>query len=554
MFSGADLYTENDGGCYPAKLCHLRGQNWVKRSSSSKLTDTMHKAKAPTFASLYEIHKDLAKGKAQVLKSNRQIFQRLLTAYQAGRPVNLDRILSHELGEVPISLAEENKSLRSGNKAILVEVLTKDVSCPSEIELPKDSTSTLVIDGQASVVAFGKPPEAKTFGDYADRFVKHILNVGQRFDRIDVTFDHYKDTGTSIKDGTRGKRKKKSRPIRRLVESRDVPLPSNWNDFLALSENKRDLSAFLSDEIIRASPHGKTVIVAGGLGMEVRTTDPEIDTSMLQSDHEEADTRVILHCIHSVTENIVVLARDTDIAILLIAHFNKMKCETLWLQAGTSKKPKYIPIHGIVKTLALEQTVLESMLAYHAITGCDTVSYLQGHSKKTSWNVFLEHHKLLHEFGKTETLSVNDANMAEAFICRIYQVPYDCCDKGRVHLFCKCKPPEAWPPTTDAAQLHIQRANYQTLLWRQANVPIPALPSPTSSGWESVDGALKPVLTTLPPIPKACSEIVFCGCTKGCVAKNCSCRKVSLPCCAACKCSEGQVNCTNRKPSQSGLE
>ena len=218
--------------------------------------------------------------------------------------------------------------------------------------------------------------------------------------------------------------KKKSRPIRRLVESRDVPLPSNWNDFLALPENKRDLSAFLSDELIKATPSGKTYVVAGGLGMEVNVNDPEVDVNNLKSNHEEADTRVVLHCIHSEAEHIVVSARDTDRAVLLLAHFDKMECETLWLKAGTSKKPKYIPIHEIRNTLALEQSVLDSIPAFHAITGCDTVSFLSGHSKKTSWDVFLEHHKLLEPLGKSETMSEEAARMAEAFICRIFKVPY----------------------------------------------------------------------------------------------------------------------------------
>lgn len=513
------------------------------RTKCKKLSDTMHKSNAPTFASLYQTQTDRAKGKAKVVKSNRQIFQRLIAAYQAGRPVNLDRILCHELVDVPISIAEENESLRSGNKAVLLEVLTKNVNCPTDIEIPEDRTSSLVLDGQALVVAFGKPSEAKTFGDYADRFVSHVLKIGLKFDRIDVTFDSYKDTDTSIKDGTRGKRKKKSRPIRRLVENREVPLPSNWNDFMALSENKRDLSAFLSNELIQAAT-GKTLIVAGGLGLEVKTSNPEIDTSLLRSNHEEADTRVILHCVHSASEHIVVAARDTDIAILLLAHFHEMQCEKLWLKAGTSKAPMYIPIHEVVVTLGLEQPVLETILAFHAITGCDTVSYLLGHSKKTSWDAFLQHHRLLNELGKSETLSEEGVQMAEAFICRVYKVPYDCCDKGRVHLFCKCKAPESLPPTSDAARLHIRRANYQTLLWRQANIPIPALPSPTESGWKDVDGKLKPVLTSLPPVPKACREIVFCGCRKGCATKICSCRKADLPCTSACRCSDGP-DCKN---------
>jgi len=145
-------------------------------------------------------------------------------------------------------------------------------------------------------------------------------------------------------------------------------LPSNWNDFLALSENKQDLSAFLSDELIKATPSGKTVVVAGCLGMDVNVSDPEVDVNILKSNHEEADTIVVLHSIHTEAEHIVVSARDTDIAVFL-AHFNKMECKTLWLKPGTSKKPKYIPIHEIRRTLTLEQSVLDTIPAFHAITG-----------------------------------------------------------------------------------------------------------------------------------------------------------------------------------------
>ncbi|KAG1683971.1 hypothetical protein GQR58_009569 [Nymphon striatum] len=452
----------------------LQVNNFVAKrfvEKSEGLRAPIHKTKALTFASLYEKKKNAAQGKTAALKSDRQIFQRLITAFQAGRPVNLDRILTHELLKVPLSIAEENGSLRTGNKALLVGVLTKDVTCPSEIEIPKEETACL----------------------HGDRW------VGREFDRIDVAFDQYKDTGTSIKDGTREKRKKNYRPIRRLVQS-----------------------PFLTGELIKAAPAGKTMIGAGS-GND-RRTDPEIEISMLRSDHEEADTRVVLHCVHASSQHIVVSARDTDITIILLAHFDSMHCEKLWLKAGTSKKPKYIPIHEIRNTLSFEEPVLDALLAFHAITGCDTMSYLMGHSKKTSWDVFLEHNKLLQKIGEDGTVSEDGIRMAEAFICRIYTVPYDNCDKGRVHLFSKCKPPEFLPPTTNAVRLHIQRANYQAFLWRQANIPVPVVPSPTSSGWKDSDGKIKPLLTTLPPVPKACREIIFCGCIKGCISNNCSCK------------------------------
>ena len=63
--------------------------------------------------------------------------------------------------------------------------------------------------------------------------------MGNRFDRIDVVFDRYNDI--SIKDATREKRSK-SKKIRRVIESRDVPLPKDWESFIGLGANKADLA------------------------------------------------------------------------------------------------------------------------------------------------------------------------------------------------------------------------------------------------------------------------------------------------------------------------
>ena len=37
------------------------------------------------------------------------------------------------------------------------------------------------------------------------------------------------------------RRTRGNRPIRRVIENGDVPLPSDWNNFLASAENKEDL-------------------------------------------------------------------------------------------------------------------------------------------------------------------------------------------------------------------------------------------------------------------------------------------------------------------------
>lgn len=94
-------------------------------------------------------------------------------------------------------------------------------------------------------------------------------------------------------------------------------------------QKTKETSVILSNELISAVPSKKTVVVAGDLGTEDKVSYPETNTSILRSDHEEADTRVILHCIHSSAKHIVASARDTDIASLLLAHFILKLCETL---------------------------------------------------------------------------------------------------------------------------------------------------------------------------------------------------------------------------------
>ena len=317
---------------------------------------------------------------------------------------------------------------------------------------------------------------------------------------------------------------------------------------MALEDNKADLALLLSNYLIDHSPSDQTMVVAGGFSEAtiVKSSDPTLDLSMLEADHEEADTRLILHCIHAHMESMVVYVRDTDVLVLLLAHYDKMGCTNLLMKAGTSKHPKYIPIHDIRRQIPIEQ--VSSILAFHAITGCDSVSQLSGHSKKTAWRVFQHHHRNLSHLGKGH-ITEDIIKSAEKFICQLYGVPEtDMCDEARVKLFCIGQAQEALPPTSDATRFHIKRSHYQASVWMQAHVPSPVLPTVTDMGWDRKDGQLVPRLLCLPPIPKACSEIMSCGCTKGCLSRLCSCRKMSLPCIEACKCHKHGAECRNILP------
>ena len=188
----------------------------------------------------------------------------------------------------------------------------------------------LLIDGQTLVMALSKPPNIKTFGEYAKTFAAALYKMGATFQRIDVTFDQ-----------SRNEDKSQSRkiPVQRQIERESLPLPPEWSNFMALEDNKTDLALLLSNYLIDHSPSDQQMVVAGGLSEAtiVKSSDAILDLSMREADHEEADTRLIVHCIHAHMESMVVYVRDTDVLVLLLAHYDKMRCTNLLMKAGTSK-------------------------------------------------------------------------------------------------------------------------------------------------------------------------------------------------------------------------
>ena len=112
---------------------------------------------------------------------------------------------------VPVSSAERNGRLRTGQRAVLENVLLQVIA-------------SLLIDVIALVAALGKPIDAMTFGDFGDKFLAAVVGSRFRYQEVHVIFDRYEPN--SIKAGTKERRMKTTRPIRRVIEDRNAPLPS----------------------------------------------------------------------------------------------------------------------------------------------------------------------------------------------------------------------------------------------------------------------------------------------------------------------------------------
>lgn len=102
--------------------------------------------------------------------------------------------------------------------------------------------------------------------------------------------------------------------------------------------------------------------------------------------HEEADTRIVLHCLHMSqlgSKSVAVRTVDTDVVVLAIAFFKKLDIEHLWIHFGVGKNVRLIAIHEL--TSRLNATKCEALPMFHALTGCDTVSCFHGKGTKSAW-------------------------------------------------------------------------------------------------------------------------------------------------------------------------
>ena len=281
------------------------------------------------------------KSKTSAMKADKDLLRRVIVALESGRDVDVNTLLQSELAPVPKSLATLDGSLREAGKSDLGTILQGNV-CKSQMPISRSQTCT-IIDGMAAVQSFANSSGAKTFvSGVTDFFVMSLTIFSDSCTRVDVLFDRY--VKNSIKGGTRDKPKeKKSTGIRRNADNRDQRI-GNWERFIILEDNKASLAHFLSTEISESysAPPGRELVINGGFKETLKVWSSDTsrkDVRELALDHEEADTRIVLHARDTAArgyKQVNILCRDTDVLVLLLAHREHL-CQEIWMFAGTSR-------------------------------------------------------------------------------------------------------------------------------------------------------------------------------------------------------------------------
>ena len=142
------------------------------------------------------------------------------------------------------------------------------------------------------------------------------------------------------------------------------------------------------------------------------------ESSQLKSNHKEDDTWLILHVKEAKEvgySRVVIQCHDTDVLVLAVGHRKHLPSE-IWMSCGSSEKPKCIPVHAI----NYPPLVMDSVIAYHPVTGCDTTSQFSGKANQSTWKVCLKDPTLFTQLGETPGLSEEATVSAEQFVCGIY--------------------------------------------------------------------------------------------------------------------------------------
>ena len=124
------------------------------------------------------------------------------------------------------------------------------------------------------------------------------------------------------------------------------------------------------------------------------------EVEKLCSSHEEADTRIMLHCNNVAAnsqESSVMLVRspDTDVFILLVRfvpHIN----QTLLFDTRMADKHRLVNVQAVAKDLRDEINL--ALVALYSFTGCDTTSAFVRREKVKPLTLLKKHPEFLPAF------------------------------------------------------------------------------------------------------------------------------------------------------------
>ena len=296
-----------------------------------------------------------------------------------------------------------------------------------------------------------------------------------------------------------------------LLKCKIVSVASKKDSFLANPYNK---SKFIDLLATALESDGHEVIRCKG----------DADTSIVSA--------VLDRCCEG--ENVVLLAADTDLLIMLLYFWNDLMGHVIMKSEGT-KRHKTIE-RNIGEMAQCLEDVRGFLTIAHAFTGCDATSAIFDQGKASIIKLFEkspEARKIAGTFLKTDATQdeVGEAGL-KLFVLLYGGKSSDTLSSLRFAKYLKMTSvssalkPEKLPPSERAAWFHSHRVYFQVQEW---NSLMESRLDPLDWGWILDGESLTPVKADQVAAPDELVNVIRCNCKltskHTCGGKQCSCRK-----------------------------
>lgn len=312
------------------------------------------------------------KGQIVELKNDMKFVSRLL-AVGKSRDIDMKEVLTYSLRKFPQPIATIDGQLVKTPKAKLLHILEGRVKDPIIEQVP--SNNAILIDAMALIQSMKRIPD--TFGSLVEAVLDRILSLAakSKSTRADFVCDTYPDV--SIKNLERSKRANAGSTVVRILGSQQK-VPRQFKKFLSVGKNKEALIEFFIEHLKHVE--GLSTVIGsleifvshGNLCHQItRNTTGKItieDCADLYSDHEEADTRLVLHAKHASAthDRIIVRSPDTDVFILLLGHKTAIPA-AIYFDTGVGNQRRILDVSKVHSTVGPE--LCDALIGFHAFTG-----------------------------------------------------------------------------------------------------------------------------------------------------------------------------------------
>ena len=106
--------------------------------------------------------------------------------------------------------------------------------------------------------------------------------------------------------------------------------------------------------------------------------------------HEEADTRIVIHVLHALQSgctSVLIRTVDTDVVVILVGKFDRLIAERsdadIWIAFGMGEHFHFISVNRVC--VSLGETRARCLPVFHTLSGCDTTSVFVGKGKQSAW-------------------------------------------------------------------------------------------------------------------------------------------------------------------------